>query len=1050
MNYFEYNIKKNITDINRTLNEIKNRQLLFLRHQSNYTQKNKKIKFFKTCKKNKNEFFLFNKIVKVNNKTKKISNIFRFRRTKKVLKNSKLINEEKNHKKKINIIYEMVYNETKIENYIFEKVYIISLQKCNIKRDRCIKQLLKYNIENYEFFDAVNTVSNNFYNTLYEDVIKQFDEMFVKYNYHKGTLGCLLSHLKVIKDAKENNYKSILILEDDFLFKNNFEKEYLNVIDFIPQNWDFIYFGKKQGNSSEINAQLKDTYVKDYFEIRNVNEKVYIPSYTTWATHAICIKNTIFDDLIDTYTKLDSPVDLLIMKLYHKYNFYVLYDDLFVTCFDSDIRKCNELVEIKKWNWNMNNFFTINNSLKIDKIIIWGFEKISHTHHYIHNMYYSFFKEYFNNLQVLWFSNNEIESNQYIDFDNTLFFVSPTHGHYDKLPITSNSLYIFHLDNFADNLGLNIETFLNIPCFNGIINSNRGIILLAREKITDLKYFDSNFKKNIICLPWFSNKKYHDIIKIKNNVHEYYKRNKFGENLCYFGTVWYLNSSIINNLVDTCIEKNKKILFSGRFFKNTVIKNIKHPLITIDGFYNAQKNLLSIEEDNIDRLNRKFGVRTIFPIQGEEHNDNYISNRLFETICDGFVGVSNNMITDRILKSVYCNKNIGDIIDYIENLLEDEDKYCEVLNNQIDEFLTKYYGYILIQKLLGFLQKTFLKSNSFYVLNTNYDEKIYTLLFSSKADKKYYYIIDDIKSLSIVNLERNNYIIREHDYDIFLLDKILQYINYDVIIDEDYRLKNTIIDICEKNKKKYKIKPAFKIYCIFSHQRTGSTLIVDYIQKTSKKVFALSEIFNNVYINSYDVTNENGVLYGSNLIPFERDTSNIKNYINQFVDIAEEKGYESLFFKYTFDLINKFDMDNLHSIIDEIGGYNIIYLDRNDIDIFVSKKLADKNNSYSNKIYDKKIDENDFNLDKFYLFLEKKNEFLNTYLSRFNKVKYINYNFIKENHHKHNIEYINNLLNGFHSTNVEYLVYEKYYEYYNIFNKKQNKFSNISLITNAN
>jgi GR25 family glycosyltransferase involved in LPS biosynthesis len=121
-------------------------------------------------------------------------------------------------------------------------------------------------------------VSNNFYNILYEEVIKQFDEIFVKHNYHKGALGCLLSHLKVMQDAREKNYKSILILEDDFLFKNNFENEYLNAISFIPENWDFIYFGKKQGNSSEINAQFKDIYVKDFFEIRKVNEKVYIPS----------------------------------------------------------------------------------------------------------------------------------------------------------------------------------------------------------------------------------------------------------------------------------------------------------------------------------------------------------------------------------------------------------------------------------------------------------------------------------------------------------------------------------------------------------------------------------------------------------------------------------------------------------------------------------------------------------------------------------------------------------------------------------------------------
>ena len=58
-----------------------------------------------------------------------------------------------------------------------------------------------------------------------------------------------------------------------------------------------------------------------------------------------------------------------------------------------------------------------------------------------------------------------------------------------------------------------------------------------------------------------------------------------------------------------------------------------------------------------------------------------------------------------------------------------------------------------------------------------------------------------------------------------------------------------IINLCIKHKKVYKVKYPIKIYCLFSHQRTGSTLIIDYIQKTSKKVLALSEIFfdNNDY-----------------------------------------------------------------------------------------------------------------------------------------------------------------------------------------------------------
>jgi hypothetical protein len=278
-----------------------------------------------------------------------------------------------------------------------------------------------------------------------------------------------------------------------------------------------------------------------------------------------------------------------------------------------------------------------------------------------------------------------------------------------------------------------------------------------------------------------------------------------------------------------------------------------------------------------------------------------------------------------------------------------------------------------------------------------------------------------------------------------MLDKIIKNLNYDIIIDKNYKYKDLLITICKKYKKKYTIKNPIKIYCLFSHQRTGSTLIVDYIQKTSKKILSLSEIFE-FYNESYDIKNPNGILYNYNLILLKKDGTNIKEYINQFIYIAEDRGYEGLFFKYTFDIINKFYISNLNLIIENIKKYNIIYLDRNDIDIFISKKLADKNNIYSNEVYKNNLSNENFNLEKIYTFLDRKHKFLNIYLSQFNKIKYINYNFIKEGEHLHNINYINSLLNCFYEDSIEYLIYEKYYEYYDIFNKKQNKFDNNKLI----
>ena len=113
--------------------------------------------------------------------------------------------------------------------------------------------------------------------------------------------------------------------------------------------------------------------------------------------------------------------------------------------------------------------------------------------------------------------------------------------------------------------------------------------------------------------------------------------------------------------------------------------------------------------------------------------------------------------------------------------------------------------------------------------------------------------------------------------------------------------------------------------------------------------------------------------------------SNIKEYFQQFINIAND--YEVLFFKYTFDMINIFDTSNINKIINIIQQFNIIYLDRNDIDIFISKQLAEQNKSFSNDIYIKNVN---VNLKEYYKFLNKKHAFLNDNLSQLNRIKYVN------------------------------------------------------------
>src|SRR3990172_10356543 len=50
-----------------------------------------------------------------------------------------------------------------------------------------------------------------------------------------GCVGCTQSHLQILKNAKQNNYKNVLILEDDFMFVVTREKMEKNLTELFEK-----------------------------------------------------------------------------------------------------------------------------------------------------------------------------------------------------------------------------------------------------------------------------------------------------------------------------------------------------------------------------------------------------------------------------------------------------------------------------------------------------------------------------------------------------------------------------------------------------------------------------------------------------------------------------------------------------------------------------------------------------------------------------------------------------------------------------------------------
>jgi len=671
---------------------------------------------------------------------------------------------------------------SKLFEEFIDQIYIISLTRCVNRRELCIKQLESLKIERYEFVDAVDTTgsSDDKCNVLYEEVTANMDKNFIKHNFQRGAMGCLLSHLKVVELAKQRNQKRILILEDDFLLINNFYMNFNDHVKSLPEDWDFVYLGKKQWRPTHTYLTIQ--------EPMPVNNYFYKPTSETFASHAWLIKDTMYNALINEYNKIDSPVDLCVMRLYGNHNFYACRKDLIITLFDSDIRRHDviESEEADKWQWDLANYYSESRRNIITHIIIYGFMKTGHTHHYIHKMYYEFFKYYYPHLTVLWYDNDEV-----FDHDHSIIFASPTHHKYTYMPLNSTCFYIFHLDKFEDNSGYkDIESFMAIKDYHDIIYGNRGIILLARQGITELNYFQEDVFKKTICLPWFSNVMYQDIMKIRNNAEQLYDGRSSKKYLCFMGSVWYVNCSVIQDLINECIHRKTHLIIKGRIKVRLNTYNSEYVNIVDFDYVDDEKNA-------VEYLDAAYGIKCLLPIQGSVHNANYISNRIIDTIAMGFVAVTNNELAAKYYKSVYYSNNIGEILEQIETIFNDKALWIETLTRQIDEVLGLMYGYRNISKIMEFAEKVSLRGN--FITTSKYTKNMYKIWFSTLGKTtRFFKSIDNLQDALVV---KRDYIVTHDNYDVFLAEQMIKQLDYEIYVDKTHGNREEIESLCAKYNK---------------------------------------------------------------------------------------------------------------------------------------------------------------------------------------------------------------------------------------------------------
>jgi Glycosyltransferase family 25 (LPS biosynthesis protein) len=151
-----------------------------------------------------------------------------------------------------------------------------------------------------------------------------------------GARGCLLSHRNIIERAYQDGIKSLLILEDDVEFHEDFRERALSFAENIPDNWEGMYFGCQHRK-----------------EPKNVKPGI-VRSMGSQRTHAYGMRaRWMRDYYLATYT-WETHIDHLIEQMCPRYRIYCPDPQIvFQSGGKSDI-DFNDYVAPRDWNGAVN------------------------------------------------------------------------------------------------------------------------------------------------------------------------------------------------------------------------------------------------------------------------------------------------------------------------------------------------------------------------------------------------------------------------------------------------------------------------------------------------------------------------------------------------------------------------------------------------------------------------------------------------------------------------------------------------------------------------
>lgn len=158
---------------------------------------------------------------------------------------------------------------------VFSHAFVINMDECHERMQSITRRLSALGIE-FERFPGIR----------------------IGHDKRQKLLGCNTTHLEIVKEAKRRNLESVLILEDDAIFRPDFLKLWSRLVPQLQKLEYDIFYGYEWHGKSTSSANI-----------------TIVPVEHTYCAHFWAIHSRFYDSFIETVTLNNQREDFLAIDL---------------------------------------------------------------------------------------------------------------------------------------------------------------------------------------------------------------------------------------------------------------------------------------------------------------------------------------------------------------------------------------------------------------------------------------------------------------------------------------------------------------------------------------------------------------------------------------------------------------------------------------------------------------------------------------------------------------------------------------------------------------